>query len=536
MASEHPGSQNFIVNHFFAIECLYWFEVTNTTASPDGIEKIVSLINGSFPGPTIIADWGDTVIVHLTNSLTNNGSSLHFHGIRQNYTNDQDGVASLTQCPAPPGYTTTYKWRATQYGTSWYHSHFSVQAWNGVFGGILINGPATANYDEDLGHLFLNDWFHATADQMFIRAEYSGPPELDTGLINGTNVYNNSGTVTGSRFEQVVEEGTSYRIRLVNAAIDTHFQFSIDNHTFTVIANDLVPIVPYEATVLNMAMGELDPSLSYTPRGQRYDIILNATQPLSNVTDYWIRAIPGSCSDNANADDIRGILRYDSSSSSTPSTISYITTEATCEDEDSSNLVPYLALDVSDEDYEAELSATVSGSPFRWYLNDTTMIVNWDNPTLYQVYNNDTTFNTSEAVYVLPTEGEWAYVIIEAQAGGAHPIHLHGHDFYVLASGTGTFSTSSATLTTSNPPRRDVALMPSNGYLVIGFPVDNPGAWLMHCHIGWHTGEGFAIQLLEMQSKIRDMIDYDSLNEGCQAWNSFTEDTGIDVTTDESGV
>lgn len=39
----------------------YWFNIENTTAAPDGVEMPVQLINGSFPGPTIIADWGDTV-------------------------------------------------------------------------------------------------------------------------------------------------------------------------------------------------------------------------------------------------------------------------------------------------------------------------------------------------------------------------------------------------------------------------------------------------------------------------------------------
>jgi len=67
--------------------------------------------------------------VHLTNSLQTQGTSLHFHGVRQHLTNDQDGVASITQCPTAPGDTITYRWKATQYGTSWYHSHFGVQAW-----------------------------------------------------------------------------------------------------------------------------------------------------------------------------------------------------------------------------------------------------------------------------------------------------------------------------------------------------------------------------------------------------------------------
>jgi len=199
------------------------------------------------------------VIVHVTNSLTTstNGTSLHFHGIRQNYTNQNDGVASITQCPTAVGETATYTWKATQYGSTWYHSHFALQAWEGVFGGIIINGPATSDYDEDLGVLFLNDWDHQTVDELYYSAETNGPPTLDNGLINGTNVYgdDDDSSQTGSRFTTQFTSGTSYRIRLVNAAVDTHFKFSIDNHTLTVIATDLVPIVPYTTEILNIGMG-----------------------------------------------------------------------------------------------------------------------------------------------------------------------------------------------------------------------------------------------------------------------------------------
>jgi FtsP/CotA-like multicopper oxidase with cupredoxin domain len=103
-----------------------------------------------------------TTVIHVSNSLQNNGTGLHFHGIRQNWTDHMDGVPSITQCPIAPGESFTYRWRATEYGTGWYHSHFYVQAWDGVFGGILINGPASANYDVDLGHVFLNDWYHVS--------------------------------------------------------------------------------------------------------------------------------------------------------------------------------------------------------------------------------------------------------------------------------------------------------------------------------------------------------------------------------------
>lgn len=188
-------------------------------------------INGSIPGPTIFADWGDTVKVHVTNSLSTstNGTSIHWHGIRQNYTNQNDGVVSITQCPTAPGDSITYEWKATQYGSSWYHSHFALQAWEGVFGGIVINGPATANYDVDLGHMFLNDWDHQTVDELYISAETDGPPTLDTGLLNGTNVWTEDGETTGYYYNTTLTEGTSYRLRLVNAAVDTHWKFSLDN-------------------------------------------------------------------------------------------------------------------------------------------------------------------------------------------------------------------------------------------------------------------------------------------------------------------
>jgi FtsP/CotA-like multicopper oxidase with cupredoxin domain len=64
-------------------------------------------------------------------------------------------------------------------------------------------------------------------------------------------------------------------------------------------------------------------------------------------------------------------------------------------------------------------------------------------------------------------------------------IHLHGHDFYVLGTGLGTFdkNNAAALLQWTNPTRRDVAMLNAGGWLVIAFLTDNPGAWLMHCHI-----------------------------------------------------
>ena len=48
------------------------------TVAPDGVSRSAMAVNGSIPGPTLFADWGDTVVVHVTNSLTSsqNGKTI----------------------------------------------------------------------------------------------------------------------------------------------------------------------------------------------------------------------------------------------------------------------------------------------------------------------------------------------------------------------------------------------------------------------------------------------------------------------------
>ncbi|PPJ59303.1 hypothetical protein CBER1_04226 [Cercospora berteroae] len=449
----------------------YWLEVTNTTLAPDGVERV-------------------------------------------NYTNQDDGVPSITQCPTAPGDSITYTWRATQYGSSWYHSHYSLQAWEGVFGGMVIHGPATANYDEEIGVMLLADWDHDTVDSLYSYAQTSGPPTLDTGLINGTNVWGD----LGSCWEMSLISGSTYLLRLVNAAIDTHWDFSIDNHTLKVIAADFVPIVPYTTDRLSIGMG------------QRYDILITADQG-DVASDFWLRAVPDSfCSENDNSDDIKGIIHYDSSTG-TPQTSSQVYDQLGCFGESSKKLVPYLSLDASTSaGTEDDLAVSVSRNSaklFKWSIGGTSMDVEWSNPSALQILNNDTTWASSSGVIELPEANTWSVIIIETNNAVAHPIHLHGHDFYQLAQGTGTYESAAPTLQTTNPTRRDVTMLPASGYVVIAFYTDNPGAWLCHCHIGWHTEEGFALQFIERYDEVAALYDEDKLNDTCSAWNDYVGVSGI---------
>ncbi|KAB8302434.1 hypothetical protein EYC80_005846 [Monilinia laxa] len=201
----------------------YWLIVQNTTLSFDGVARSTINFNGTIPGPQITADWDDNVIVHVTNKLTNNETSIHWHGMRQ-----------------------------LNNSHSWYHSHFILQYGGGLFGPLITNGPATGNYDANLGALFLNAWNHVPIQSLWDRAKTGEPPTLLTGLINGTNIHNG----VGEKFSTTFTTGLKYRIRLINTAVDGHMQFSTDGHNFTVIVNSFVPIVPYNASSILISTGQ----------------------------------------------------------------------------------------------------------------------------------------------------------------------------------------------------------------------------------------------------------------------------------------
>lgn len=87
----------------------YNFNITWVQANPDGqFSRPTIGINGKWPLPTLTATVNDTVIVNVDNQLGNQTTSLHFHGLYQNGTNEMDGPMSVTQCGIAPGSKFTY--------------------------------------------------------------------------------------------------------------------------------------------------------------------------------------------------------------------------------------------------------------------------------------------------------------------------------------------------------------------------------------------------------------------------------------------
>lgn len=98
---------------------------------------------------------------------------------------EHDGVNAITQCPIAPGDQYTYKFRVTQYGTSWYHSHYSLQYADGLAGPMTFHGPSSADYDVALEPFLFGDWSHNSAFEDY-GAELRHPPiSMKTVILNG---------------------------------------------------------------------------------------------------------------------------------------------------------------------------------------------------------------------------------------------------------------------------------------------------------------------------------------------------------------
>lgn len=185
------------------------------------------------------------------------------------------------------------------------------------------------------------------------------------------------------------------------------------------------------------------------------------------------------------------------------------------------------------------------------------MWLNFTDPVIDHLH--DYSWNPEE--YALITENytveDWVYLVLTTSGTQkeiaekkhqyvpvAHPMHLHGHDFAILAQEHKPYDPkhlSDGTFNYNNPPRRDVVLLPRDGYVAIGFKTDNPGVWIFHCHIAWHASSGLGLIMRENESKAKlSLAATKEKDRVCKNWrhwmgdeknwwnqHEFQEDSGV---------
>ena len=579
-------------------------------------------VNGQLPGPTLIVHEEQNVWVDVYNQLTNEVVTIHWHGMHQKGTPWMDGVGFISQAPITPGAVFQYRFLASPAGTHWYHSHVGAQRTDGLFGSLIVREKnatlqramevlgdfedtpekhtlSLMEFDRELSlstfvkirstlgfypdkplervplqnDVIYHPWTSSTDGTVVGRVPYW------SGLING------KGRLTSDTYSLLsifnVEPDKAYRFRVVGAQRHFAYKIEVEGHKLTVVATDGHFIQPVEADYLIVHTGE------------RYDFILNATQPPDN---YLIRARtlevanPGGDPDDYEFlnNTAEAVLHYDTRGVQQPDPLTMYSkvngTERECTSterckavncpfkefpnglnidciptnelralfESNKNDLPTIT---NDEESFLIFNFGFDGENFKSSINGRRFVLP---STPYQTYpgqfdydrENDpkrtcqqcqemadgTTRNCRCTQTVQIASGqkfregnEDSIIMVFSSATFSHPIHLHGHSFYVVHVEHGEYNNGILTSPSGHihcngsclDPQwngtgpdlsqyttddgklngtailKDTVIVPAGGYVVIAFLADNPGYWYLHCHIESHQLEGMALIVQE---------------------------------------
>lgn len=486
-------------------------------------------VNGQFPGPLLLFEEGECVAITINNQLVNllntsvqYNSTVHFHGQHFHGATWSDGVPGVTQCLVPYGKSMTYYWQATAVGTSWYHGHYDGQYTSGLFGPYIVvpkqQSPYMTNADSEwIVHLsdgYAND-YKTLINFVMSPQDYTGEEPLpDYLLLNG----HQDGTLAfdATRGEKIL-------IHLINSAALTMYKFSIDGIIMQVVEIDGSATQPFSVSDLTIHVAQrvtilVDLSLNDVSKlnavWMRFD---NTLMPTERLVRTYGAAIVFSGTTTAQYYRGRAITSKDYPSySGTPTLPTTFqgkdVVQTSMGDWNLLDARPYFPLAAPAPDLVLPLLLNFNfgqdGTFYAYFNGITYNQMNHHNqyPTLYQLVDNVNSgayelplsfFNSNMSggmveagmtsfQYTIP-QGAVVDILINNTDTGSHPIHFHGYRFWMVDSD----QNPNASMHDSYL-QRDVATAAPLGWVRFRFVANNPGAWLLHCHIDWHFEEGLA--------------------------------------------
>ncbi|KAI8881105.1 multicopper oxidase [Backusella circina FSU 941] len=428
----------FIINYLNAARVVYDYNITYVDdINPDNLySRQVVGINGQWPIPPVEVTIGDTLVMNVHNSL-NEPTSLHAHGQFQNGSNYMDGPVMVTQCAIPSNYDLQYEFNITQTGTYWIHSHYMGQYMDGLRMPMIIHNP------------------------------------------NETYKYDNDFIVTLS--------GKTYRIRVINMSGFATFFFSIDGHEMEIIEVDGVYTEPYKTQSLYLTAAQRFSVLVNTKNSTQFNYLMHA-----DMDTVMFDTLPDALNPNVTAPIYYNISNNKFAPSQDVGMGSPF---------DDFKLTPLNKAMAVEPDHQVNLTidfqVTTDGMnrgmfneiPYLSPLVPTTnTMLSMGNDS-----NNIDVYGPQTMAFIL-NHLDMVEVVLNNLDANAHPFHLHGHVFQMVAKGDGVFdgNRSAVEWINNNPSQRDTIRVDAEGYAIIRFRADNPGVWIFHCHIDWHLESGLA--------------------------------------------
>ncbi|XP_008811338.1 laccase-7-like [Phoenix dactylifera] len=526
------------------------FRVGNLTVRRLCENRVITAVNGRLPGPTIEVHEGDTLVVHLINDSPYN-LTIHWHGIFQLLSGWADGPSMITQCPIQPRNCYAYRFNITgQEGTLWWHAHSSVLRAT-VYGALIIrprNGTEAFPFskpDKEVP-ILLGEWWNDDIVDMDSQAFLTGgaPGDSDAYTINGKpgDLYRCS---SNQMYKLEVEQGKSYLLRIINAALSKELFFKVAGHSFTVVAVDASYTKPYETDVVVIAPG------------QTADALMVADAP--PAASYYMAALPYISTapsppprpsfDNTTT---RGIVRYEPAMPSAASSRPVMPAMPSFFDNDvahrfftsltgllrpgdptvplhvDEHMVVTFGLGVAACEASQLLcnrsrgatAASMNNVSFQFPTKKSLLEAHFrgekgiytsdfpDTPPVFFDFTNpavnvnpalQSLWFTTKGTKVKKVKYNAAVEMVLQNTAilgiENHPLHLHGFNFFVLAQGFGNYNATSAvkSYNLADPPARNTIAVPTGGWAVIRFTANNPGVWIMHCHLDAHLSSGLAM-------------------------------------------
>lgn len=410
--------------------------------------------DGLVPGPVLRHRRGDWVDIDLHNRLPD-ATTVHWHGIR--LPNAMDGVPHLTQDPIAPGARFRYRFRLPDSGTYWYHPHLGTaeQLERGLAGALIVEDDDPPPVDADLPWV-LDDW-RLDAQGRIAEDFYRFHDVAHAGRM-GQRL-----TVNGMvRPELPLRTGQRVRLRLINAANARLFALQPEPGVNAwLIARDGMPApraVPWDAPLL-IGPGMRADVVVDTPRAGRFairqlsgrDAEPLATLVVTGTDDLGTRAAPvPSRHEPPPAPDLGAAqaqaLRLGGGARSRDGW-------------------PDDPADAREARQRRRAAGAKEADP-AWTING-------------HAHVGDHHGHHAPAFRV--GLGRTVRITFENPTAWWHPMHLHGHHFKVL---------SRNGVAIEEAAWRDTVLLAPGDRADVAFVADNPGRWLIHCHVLEHHAGG----------------------------------------------
>lgn len=408
--------------------------------------------NGSVPGPALRLRQGEPVRIVVENKLAQD-TTVHCHGIRMPIS--MDGVPGISQPPIKPGESFVYAFTPPDAGTFWYHPHANSleQIGRGLAGVLIVEEREPVTVDRDLVWL-LADWRLGSDGE--VASGFGNRMEAAMAGRTGSTVTLN-GTVP---VDQSVRAGERIRLRLVNGALARLMALRFEGHRPVIVAVDGQPCDPFEPENGRLLLGpamRIDVMIDMQGEpGRRYSVVDDfydgLSYTLTNLVyhqDEPLRAHP--------LDAPLGLPR---------------------------NPLPEPDL-TSAERYDIVLQGGMMGAGMMSGLGGMHGMATpgMDGGAAWAINDMSMTGDGQAGMPPLQTfqRGRSVVLAIHNHTAWWHPMHFHGHSLRVL-------SRNGAAV--PNRQWQDTILLAPRDTVECAFVADNPGDWMLHCHVMDHQVAG----------------------------------------------